>query len=206
MEIIEFENKKKYTEKHKRKYTKFADFYDKLIYKAPAYRRWLEKTLAYITGKRILEVAFGTGYLMSRYANRYEVFGLDNNEAMRDITANRLKALGLSAELAIGDVEQIPYQNGFFDCVLCTFGFSNFPDGPAALKEMLRVIKPGGRLIMLDMNYPKKFHVVANFLILFYKSECIIRDISGIFDSFKLTYSDMEIGGFGTVHLYIVDK
>lgn len=208
MEIEKPAEKKKYIEKHHRKYTKIANFYDNLTQRAPAYRQWLKKALEYILGNRVLEVGFGTGYLMSHYAGKYEAYGLDNNERMHDITANRLKNLGISAELDLGDVEQMPYSDSFFDTLICTFSFSNFPDGPAALKEMLRVVKPGGRIIILDMNHPKKFHIIGNLLISLYKLEGIIfRNMTELFDSFRLSrYKDIEISGFGTVHLYIIDK
>ena len=91
--------------------------------------------------------------------------------------------------------------NGPVDCVLNTMAFSGYPDGRKALRELLRVLKPAGRLVLIDINYPADGNRLGTWL-----TECwryagdLIRDMSGLFREFSLEHTDQEIGGWGSVH------
>lgn len=196
-----------FQEKFNNFYSWFAPIYCFLIKIFPLWNKWTEKALLYTSGKKVLEVSFGTGHLLSQYADKYEVFGIDLNEKMLSITQRKLTKKGLKANLQLGNVESLPYANDCFDTVINTMAFSGYPDGHKALSEMLRVLKPQGQLIIIDINYPSNHNFLGSILTEFWKfSGDIIRDMKRLFSSFNIKYSDREIGGFGSVHLYLCKK
>jgi len=118
-----------------------------------------------------------------------------------------LKKKRVHADIQRGNVESLPFENDFFDTVLSTMAFSGYPDGDAAMSEMKRVLKPGGRLIILDVNYPSSRNFIGLRLVKMWQSAGdIIRDMSELFKKYDLEYSDEEVGGAGTVHLYVAQK
>lgn len=99
-------------------------------------------------GERVLDVACGTGVLACAAAERVgmhgAVVGLDPNEEML-VVARRKSA---RVEWKIGRAESLPFPDASFDRVVSQFGFMFFEDRPAALREMTRVLRPGGRLAL----------------------------------------------------------
>lgn len=141
---------------------------------------------------------------MTQYAGDYEVHGIDLNARMVDIARRNLRKAGLSAELCQGNVESMPYPDGSFDTVLSTMAFSGYPDAHRALSEMLRVLKPGGRLVLVDVNYPGDANRLGTWLtMLWQRAGDLIRDMDALFRSHDLSWADREIGGWGSIHLYV---
>jgi len=102
---------------------------------------------------KVLEALFGTGYLLTHYAADFEVYGANYNQKMVEIARRNLAQAGVSAYLRHGDVESLPYEAESFDSVVSTMAFSGYPGGAKATSEMRRVLKEGGRLILIDVNY-----------------------------------------------------
>lgn len=85
--------------------------------------------------------------------------------------------------------------------------FCGYPDGEKAMSEFYRVLKNGGRLLLVDFEYPSNRNLFGYALTrLMEKGGCIIKNISKILEQFSFDYSEKEIGGFGGVHLYIARK
>lgn len=101
---------------------------------------------------RVLEIGIGTGLNLPHYnaAQVDRVIGLDPGMEMHHLARRRLEATGLTVELVGLSAERIPYNDASFDCVLVTFSLCTIPDAVAALREMRRVLKPGGRLIFCE--------------------------------------------------------
>jgi ubiquinone/menaquinone biosynthesis C-methylase UbiE len=101
---------------------------------------------------KILDVASGTGILAFRLSEKVpkgEVVGVDIAPEMVEV-ANQ-KAEGLrNVKFVVGNVEAMPFPDGTFDIVTCSYSFHHFPDPDVALKEMKRVLKRGGRLYIVD--------------------------------------------------------
>jgi ubiquinone/menaquinone biosynthesis C-methylase UbiE len=104
---------------------------------------------------RVLEVAVGTGLNLPRYPPQAAVTGLDMSRAMLAVARERVAGLGRPVALVEGDAQVLPFADGTFDTVVCTLGLCSVPDDRAAIAEMYRVLRPGGRLLLLD-------HVVAS--------------------------------------------
>jgi len=143
-----------YTNVMDQKYAQFSKYYDLFMTFFPLWKAWLKRTLPFIKGPNVLEVSFGTGYLMANYAGKYHVNGIDYSNAMIQITKNKLANKGLSASISRGNVENLPYPNNTFDTVINTMAFTGYPDGEKALSEMKRVLKKSGKLLLLDFDYP----------------------------------------------------
>jgi SAM-dependent methyltransferase len=98
----------------------------------------------------VLEVAVGTGLNLPFYPSEATVTGIDLSPGMLAVARDRARTLGLDADLQVGNAEALEFGDSSFDTVLCTISLCNIPDYHAAIAEMYRVLRPGGRLILLD--------------------------------------------------------
>jgi demethylmenaquinone methyltransferase/2-methoxy-6-polyprenyl-1,4-benzoquinol methylase len=111
-----------------------------------------------LPGDSVLDLAGGTGdiaALMSkRVGARGRVVLTDINQAMLDVGRRRLEDRGIvsNVEFALADAEHLPFPDGEFDAVTIAFGLRNVTDKDAALREMRRVLKPGGRALILEFS------------------------------------------------------
>jgi demethylmenaquinone methyltransferase/2-methoxy-6-polyprenyl-1,4-benzoquinol methylase len=107
-------------------------------------------------GERVLDIAGGTGDLARLFSRRVgpqgEVVLTDVNPGMLRLGRNRLLDAGIVLPLAQCDAEKLPFAAERFDCVSVAFGLRNMTHKEAALAEMRRVLKPGGRLLVLEFS------------------------------------------------------
>lgn len=112
------------------------------------------------SGNRVLDVAGGTGDLAIKFAERVGSGGgvviADINAAMLDAGRRKLADHGIAAnvEFVQADAENLPFPDDHFDCVSIAFGLRNVTRKDAALAAMFRVLKPGGRLLVLEFSRP----------------------------------------------------
>ncbi len=98
----------------------------------------------------VLEVAVGTGLNLHAYPPDVRLTGIDLSEGMLALARKRARELGRDVELRHGDAHALPFTDAVFDTVVCTFGLCAIPDIDAALDEMTRVLRPDGKLILVD--------------------------------------------------------
>lgn len=98
----------------------------------------------------VLEVAVGTGLNLPVYPSHVRLTGIDLSDDMLAIARTRARELGRKVELQQGDAHELGFGEATFDTVVCTFGLCAIPNIDAALDEMTRVLKPDGRLILVD--------------------------------------------------------
>jgi demethylmenaquinone methyltransferase/2-methoxy-6-polyprenyl-1,4-benzoquinol methylase len=106
-------------------------------------------------GERVLDVASGSGDLamaFARQAGAANVWQTDINEAMLKVGRDRLLNAGLATPNALCDAERLPFASDAFDLVTVAFGLRNMTHKDVALAEMTRVLKPGGRLLVLEFS------------------------------------------------------
>ena len=201
------EDGKVYTDSMNRVYTRYAKAYDGFIAAAPFWGRWLQHVLPYIEGERILEVSFGPGYLLTKYPENCKVYGLDYNALMVQRAKVKVLVAGKKAKLREGNVEAMPYPDDFFDTIVNTMAFSGYPYGEKAMVEMLRVLKPQGRLIILDYDYPEDRNFWG-FLMVRFMEVCgdIMKDLGKVIEDQGATYTRKTVGGWGSVQLFVVQK
>lgn len=108
------------------------------------------------TGQRVLDIAAGTGDLALAFAKRVgatgQVWMTDINAAMLQRGRDRLIDRGVLLPTAVADAHHLPFADNSFDCVSVAFGLRNMTVPLDALREMQRVLKPGGRLLVLEFS------------------------------------------------------
>ena len=97
-----------------------------------------------------LDVAIGTGLNLPHYATEVSITGVDLSPAMLAVARERAAGLGRAVSLREANAEQLPFGDGSFDTVVCTLALCSIPDDRAAIAEMYRVLRAGGRLLLLD--------------------------------------------------------
>lgn len=102
------------------------------------------------TAKRVLDVGCGNGYVLSRYAREgAHTFGVDLTRAAVELSRRRFELAGLPGRFTVGSAEDLPFATDSFDCV-CSMGvLHHTPDTERAVGEIRRVLRPGGRLIVM---------------------------------------------------------
>jgi demethylmenaquinone methyltransferase / 2-methoxy-6-polyprenyl-1,4-benzoquinol methylase len=125
------------------------------------HRLWKAYTVAVANvqpGDRVLDIAGGTGDLALAFApkagERGTVVHTDINEAMLRTGRDRLLDAGIALPTITCDAERLPFADGGFDLVSVAFGLRNMTDKDRALAEMCRVLRPGGRLLVLEFSQP----------------------------------------------------
>lgn len=188
-------------------YTHFAETYDRMVKGTPNWRAWISSVLPHLEGQHVLEISFGSGYLLTRFAGRFESYGVDYNAAMVSIARENLADRGLGAHLQRAEVEHLPYRAESFDTVVNTMAFSGYQDGERALQEMYRVLKQGGRLLLVDVNDPLDGNQIGKALARLWETQANPDlDMGGLFEQVGFAYEDRAVGGFGCVHLYLGRK
>ncbi|MFQ1019089.1 bifunctional demethylmenaquinone methyltransferase/2-methoxy-6-polyprenyl-1,4-benzoquinol methylase UbiE [Gilliamella sp. CG13] len=143
-----------------------ADKYDVMndLMSFGIHRIWKKITIEYSSvrkGQKVLDLAGGTGDLTAKFSQLVGVNGLvvlaDINESMLKVGREKLRDKGLfkNIEYVQANAEELPFADNFFDCITISFGLRNVTDKNKALQSMWRVLKPGGRLLILEFSKPQ---------------------------------------------------
>ena len=126
---------------------------------AGMHRLWKRYTVAVSgasEGDRVLDIAAGTGDLTRLFARKVghsgQVIHTDINEAMLRVGRDRMIDEGVMAPPLVCDAEKLPFADNYFDVVCVAFGLRNMTHKDQALREMLRVLRPGGKLCVLEFS------------------------------------------------------
>ncbi|MGE5223742.1 MAG: class I SAM-dependent methyltransferase [Omnitrophica WOR_2 bacterium] len=207
MYTLEPKDPKTYTANFDAIYSRLSGIYDFVVRHTPFYNTWVAPAIPLIRGPRVLEISFGTGWLITHYANRFETYGIDLNQKMIQITTRNLKAAGITIPLQRANIEAIPYRSEVFDTVVNTMAFSGYPRADRAMSEIRRVLKPGGRLILIDAGWPEDRNWMGSiFTRLVEATGDILRDMGLIFTQHGFEYRQEVVGLFGSLYLYIAEK
>lgn len=124
-------------------------------------KRWRRRVVRMLPkADRVLDVAVGTADLtieMIRQGKAEQVVGLDLSKEMMAIGEQKVARTGCEKQVkfVFGNAQQMPFEDVSFDGVTCAYGCRNFSDLEAGLREMYRVLKPGGQVTILEFSYPK---------------------------------------------------
>ena len=136
------------------------------------WRRRMVEAIEAQAGHRVLDLATGTADVAIQVARKHPdatVVGLDPSANMLAVGRDKIAAGLLTSRvtLELGDAQALPFADASFDASVMAFGIRNVPDRSAALREMARVVRPGGRVVILELNEPRsgllgplaRFHV-----------------------------------------------
>lgn len=143
-----------------------AGDYDKLnhIMSLDVDKSWRKRALKEIVDGsgplEVLDLACGTGdfsITIAKASDEVKVTGVDLSEGMLAVMADKVERQGLGGRIFFeqGDGENLRFTDGTFDRVTIAFGIRNFEDRLKGLREMFRVLKPGGRLVLLELSRPE---------------------------------------------------
>ncbi|OCG10113.1 bifunctional demethylmenaquinone methyltransferase/2-methoxy-6-polyprenyl-1,4-benzoquinol methylase [Gilliamella sp. App6-5] len=143
-----------------------ADKYDVMndLMSFGIHRIWKKITIEYSSvrkGQKVLDLAGGTGDLTAKFSQLVGDEGLvvlaDINESMLKVGRDKLRDKGLfkNIEYVQANAEELPFADNYFDCITISFGLRNVTDKEKALRSMWRVLKPGGRLLILEFSKPQ---------------------------------------------------
>ncbi len=135
-----------------------------------AWRRFTVGRMRFFRTRRLLDVATGTGDLAVEAALKnpdIEVVGLDLVPDMIELGRRKIRKRGLEGRIRLveGDALSLPFEDDSFDTASIAFGIRNIPDREAALREMARVVVPGGRVLVLELSKPRNGLVRAFYTI-----------------------------------------
>ncbi|MBO0702941.1 MAG: class I SAM-dependent methyltransferase [Candidatus Dormibacteraeota bacterium] len=99
---------------------------------------------------RVLEIAIGTGRNLPHYPAGITLTGVEQSPAMLAIARRRAADLGIDADLRLGDAQSLDFPDAGFDTVVCTVALCTIPDDARAVSEARRVLRPGGRFLLLE--------------------------------------------------------
>ncbi len=139
------------TERVRRHYDRSAESYDRII-------AWAERTLfgggrEWVCSRargEVLEIAAGTGRNLPFYPRELRLTVVELSPEMLEIARHRARDLGVEADLRVGDAQDLPFPDTSFDTVVATLALCTIPDDRRAVTEAARVLRPGGRLLLLE--------------------------------------------------------
>jgi demethylmenaquinone methyltransferase/2-methoxy-6-polyprenyl-1,4-benzoquinol methylase len=161
---------------------------------AGLHRLWKRYTIdqaAIKQGDTVLDLAGGTGDLAQKFSRRVgkdgHVILADINAAMLQQGRRRLIDAGVSGNVTIAqvDAQNLPFADGSFDCITMAFGLRNVTDKNSALESMFRVLKPGGKAMILEFSEPNKTIKPAYDLYSFKVLPTIGKLVAGDSDSYQ---------------------
>lgn len=135
---------RRYWDKEAGGYDRQMSFFDRHVFGDT--RAWI---CAKATG-HTLEVAVGTGLNLPHYPHGVRLTGIDFSPGMLDLARRRADELGRDVDLREGNAQDLDLPDARFDTVVCTFGLCAIPDERRAITEMIRVLRPGGLLLLAD--------------------------------------------------------
>ena len=163
----------------RRLFNSIASDYDRLnhILSLNIDKGWRRKAVKEIADKdspvKVLDVACGTGDFTIEIAKKVsagsEVIGVDISEGMMEIGKEKMLKAGVTAEMTVADCEALPYDQNTFDRIAVGFGVRNFEHLDLGLREMCRVLKPDGKLVILELSLPSNRLVRGCYMLYFQK-------------------------------------
>ncbi|WP_299055245.1 bifunctional demethylmenaquinone methyltransferase/2-methoxy-6-polyprenyl-1,4-benzoquinol methylase UbiE [uncultured Polaribacter sp.] len=155
--------------------------------------KWRKKVVKIVgknNPKKILDIATGTGdlALMMSDLNPEKIVGLDISEGMLSVGKQKISKANLSdkIEMIVGDSEEMPFADATFDAITVSFGVRNFANLDKGIKEIARVLKPTGVLVILETSNPTKFPFKQGYKLY---TNIFLPIIGKLFSKDKVAYS-----------------
>jgi ubiquinone/menaquinone biosynthesis C-methylase UbiE len=142
--LTETERVRRIQDKEAPRYDRQMGFFDRVLFAGG--REW---ACSQVSGD-VLELAIGTGRNLPHHDADVRLTGIELSPQMLEIARQRAEQLGRDVDLRIGDAQALEFEDESFDTVIITFGLCTIPDDRGAVSEAHRVLRPGGRLVLLE--------------------------------------------------------
>ena len=152
----------------------------------------------------VLEIAAGTGRNLPFYPEDVRLTGVELSPKMLEIAQRRAREIGREADLRAGDAQDLPFRDASFDTVVCTLGLCTIPDDRGAVAEAARVLRPGGRLLLLEhVRSPvlpvRALQTLLNPLTMLLENDHLLREPLGHLEAAGLVVERAERSKLGIV-------
>jgi len=146
------EGKKGLTMQTRARYDRVAPFYDlvEALMERLAFARWRKELWSLAGGQRLLEAGVGTGKNTPYYPQGVKVAAIDLSPQMLSRARRRGRGMGEKADLYLMDAEDLAFPDDTFDTVVASFVFCSVPHPVRGLQELGRIVRPGGRIVLLE--------------------------------------------------------
>ena len=193
------------TERVRRQYDRTAGRYDEFI--GFAERMFFGGGREWVCSRargEVLEIAAGTGRNLPFYDEDVGLTAIELSPEMLELARRRAATLGRDADLLVGDAQALPFPDASFDAVVCTLGLCTIPDDRRAVREAARVLKPGGRLLLLEhVRSPRvpvrALQTLLNPITVLTESDHLLRDPLPHVLEAGLVVEDLERSKWGIV-------
>lgn len=139
------------TARTRARYQRLSPIYDRIEWLMERrFRRWRKQLWQAVSGPNVLEVGVGTGKNIELWPANLKITAIDLTPGMLEFARQRLRSLNREAELRLGDVQSLEFASASFDTVVATFVFCSVPDPILGLREIGRVVRPGGQILLLE--------------------------------------------------------
>jgi ubiquinone/menaquinone biosynthesis C-methylase UbiE len=134
------------------RYDRIAPIYDAMewVTEIAAFQRWRPKLWSLVPAGRVLEVGVGTGKNFPYHPDRAEVVGIDISPPMLGQARRKAEAMDYDIELQQMDAQQLDFPDDSYDGAVATFVFCSVPDAEQSLRELARVVRPEGQILLLE--------------------------------------------------------
>lgn len=142
----------KSTDITRRRYNRIASVYDQMEWfvEKNIFRKWRKLLMDQVRGEKVLEIGVGTGKNIPYYPSKTNISAIDLSENMLAKAVRQADNISRSVDFQVMDVESLTFPDNSFDTALATFVFCSVPDPVNGLRELGRVVKPGGDIWLLE--------------------------------------------------------
>jgi len=157
-------------------------------------QKWRDNVVNMVAAQNpdaIMDIATGTGDLVIKMAQKTKasrLVGLDISSGMLEVGKVKVKKENLDnrIEMVLGDSEKLKFEDGTFDAITVSYGVRNFEDLEKGLSEILRVLKPGGMLVILETSVPEKFPFKQGYYVY---SNLVVPTLGKVFSKDRTAYN-----------------
>jgi ubiquinone/menaquinone biosynthesis C-methylase UbiE len=174
------------------------------------WERWQDRVFDDLSGKKILEIGVGPGRLLIRMAKKgFRVTGLELRKGMEYEARKRVKQAGFDVDILHQSVYDLPFKDETFDAIVMTFVLAEIDDLDKAIKEMKRVIRRNGKIIIIAGGMPQDENLIAKLLfklIGFQTTLRLERNNQKEFEKWGFQTTRTDFGPFNIVHKIVAIK
>ncbi|OGG26376.1 hypothetical protein A2960_03540 [Candidatus Gottesmanbacteria bacterium RIFCSPLOWO2_01_FULL_39_12b] len=174
------------------------------------WEKWQDRVFEDINGKNILEVGVGPGKLLLRIAKKgYRVTGIELRRGMAYEARRRVKEAGFDIDILNQSIYHLPFKDEVFDCIVLTFILSEIVHLEKAIIELKRVLKPGGKVIIIAGGMPQDRNLIARFIFKIVESHTTLRlerNNKAYFEDYGFKVTREDFGPFNLVNKIIAIK